>query len=395
MLTCSLPVTAEEIMQKGKTTAAPTATPAASSASSDEIEDHSKSNAQSGTASSNKTNKIGVTKSNILKKQQTATPQPTATPVPPTATPAVKSSGRTVVVVNNHQAQKNAAADQIAELKKTWLSTGQYYYQQLSQEHKKAWEDDIANALRYPNQTAVARDVRHQALSPMIKLDNPRIFWVDWIDSNGRLRYETGNVAHMGALQFPAGETLSSLQEDFLAAIPKAVAEIEKKLPANATKRDIAKAIHDWICINNTYNEKQTSAHKGDSDPVSFDYLAAHSAFSAIIPGDKYEPVCEGYAGAFQLLCEEFGLEAISVYGSTKSIRNHVWNYVKLDDGQWYLVDVDADDLASSYHHNAFLLNNKKSTEQGYTPNPYLSSGVNPSNGYTEGAAFTMPQLAK
>ena len=55
-----------------------------------------------------------------------------------------------------------------------WLSADQFYYQQLSPEHKAAWENDIANALSYPEQTKAAQDRRHQALACMIKADNPR-----------------------------------------------------------------------------------------------------------------------------------------------------------------------------------------------------------------------------
>lgn len=288
------------------------------------------------------------------------------------------------------------AVSQLDELKAIWLSDNQYYYNQLSAEHKQAFEDCISNTLNYPNQSpAAGSDYRRQALGPMIKKDNPRIFWVDWVDSNGRLRYETGDTAHMGAVQFPEGETLPSLQDKFLSGISTAVTQIKKNLPANASTRDTVKAIHDWLCENSSYNDSQTSSHKKESDPVAFAYLAAHSAYSAIIPSDAYEPVCEGYAGAFQVLCEEFGIEAICVYGNAQGIGNHTWNYVKLDDGQWYLVDVDADDLAASYNHTRFLLNEAQRAQYGYTPDAYLGSGVNPTNGYTEGAAFTFPELAK
>ena len=289
-------------------------------------------------------------------------------------------------------AAPSAALD---DLKAIWLDSTPYYYNQLSEAHKQAYEVCISNVLNFPHQTSANRDYHHQALGSMIMIDNPRIFWVDWIDSNGWLRYNTGDVTHMRAVQFPEGETLATLQTAFLDAIPAAVAQIEKSLPKNASTRDTVKAIHDWLCKNNSYNAKQTSSHKKESDPVAFAYLAAHAAFSAIIPGDAYKPVCEGYAGAFQILCEEFGIEAICVPGYAKNIGNHTWNYVKLDDGQWYLVDVDADDLAASYVHTYFLLTESQRAQYGYDPAPYLNSGVNPSNGYTEGAAFTFPELAK
>lgn len=309
--------------------------------------------------------------------------------------PALQRSGSKAITAAA-TAQPAAASTDSEQLKAQWLSENRYYYNQLSEKHQQAFETVLWNALHYPIQNpSRQKSAYHQALGPMIKLDNPRIFWVDWVDTNGRLRYDTGSVAHYDAMQLPEGETLASLQQTFLDAIPKAVAQIEKTLPNNASDRDIVKAIHDWLCINNSYNSQQTSSNKKANDPLIFAYQAAHSAYSAMIPDDEYQPVCEGYAGAFQILCEEFGIEAICVSGITGNNVRHGWNQVKLDDGKWYLVDVDADDLASSYNHQRFLLNAKESAEHGYTPDPYVGSGINPNNGYTEGAAFTVPDLAK
>lgn len=280
----------------------------------------------------------------------------------------------------------------------SWLSSDQYYYNQLSPEHKAAWAMDIVNAMNYPNQTAaVQQDRRYQALASMIKTDNPRIFWIDWIDSYARLRYETGSTATYAGLQLPAGSTIETLQQTFLAAIPAAVAGVQAKLPQNASTYDKAKAIHDWLCENNSYNYDQTSSHKKESDPVAFAYLAAHSAYSAMIPGDAYEPVCEGYASAFKVLCEEFGVTCLCVNGRTNFASTHMWNYVCLDDGSWYLVDVTSDDVEKSgidYYHSYFMIGSAESAKQAYTPNEYMNSGINPSNNYTEGAAFTVPTLA-
>ena len=75
-----------------------------------------------------------------------------------------------------------------------------------------------------------------------------------------------------------------------------------------------------------------------------------------------------------------------------------MWNYVQLEDGKWYLVDVTSDDVDKSgtdYVHQLFLVTQSKANQYGYSPMEYLFSGVNPSNGYSEGAAFTFPELAK
>ena len=273
-----------------------------------------------------------------------------------------------------------------------WLSPYQYYYQQLSAAHKTAWEHDIANALAYPNQANAAADVRHQALASMIKHDNPRLFWIDWIDTASLLRYETGSVVHHKGLTFPAGQTLADYQQLFDQGVDAAVKAISATLSKNADAKAKVKAIYKWLCDNNTYNENQTSQYKKNCDPVSFAYLAAHSAYSAIIPGDLFEPVCEGYAGAFKVLCDEMDIPCICVSGSVSGATGHMWNYVQLGK-TWHLVDVTTGDI---YSMDAFCIMTASNVKkQKYTPNPYLTSGCTPENGYTEGAAFTFPELSK
>lgn len=276
--------------------------------------------------------------------------------------------------------------------KEDWLSPDQYYWKQLSAEHRAAWENDIANVLSYPNQTKMTKDRRQQALAPMIKADNPRIFWIDWIDSNARLRFDTGSTAHYEGVQMPGGKTLANYQAFFAFGVKAAAEEISRGLPKNADAKTIVKAVYKWLCDNNEYNNFQTNKYKKEHDPVSFAFLAAHSAYSAIIKGDEYLPVCEGYAGAFKVLCDELGVPCICVSGSMKSVPNHMWNYVQMENGKWYLVDVTYGD---AYSAEVFcLMGAGKAANYEYTPNPYMGSGVNPSNGYTEGAAFTVPELA-
>ena len=274
-----------------------------------------------------------------------------------------------------------------------WLSPDQYYYQQLSEEHKAAWENDINNVLAYPDQVIMEKNRRHQALARMIMADNPRIFWIDWIDSNAMLRFDTGSEPHYGAVQLPEGTVLTDFQNAFTAGVDSAVAEIAAGLSGDADMQTKVRAIYAWLCENNDYNDAQTSKHKKESDPVAFAYLAAHSAYSGIIKEDEYMPVCEGYACAFKVLCDEFGIPCLCVSGSMTSVSAHMWNYVQLENGQWYQVDVTTGDV---YQTDLFcLMNASGAAKYEYLPNPYMGSGINPDNGYTEGAAFTVPQLAQ
>lgn len=287
----------------------------------------------------------------------------------------------------------------LEEKKAIWLNPNPYYYPQLSDAHKAAWEKNIENALNYPDQVKASnQDRRYQALASMIKLDNPRIFWIDWIDSNARLRFETGSTATYAAMEIPGGKTLAQMQETFLAAIEEAKQEITKNIGGKTSTRDKAKSIHDWICRNNRYNYDQMSSRKKEHDPVSFAYQAAHSAYSAIVKDDEYFPTCDGYATAFKILCDEFDVPCICVAGSASFASTHLWNYVQLEDGKWYLVDTTSDDVdkaGTDYVHQLFLVKQNKANEYQFTPKEYLFSGVNPANGYSEGAAFTFPELVK
>ena len=49
--------------------------------------------------------------------------------------------------------------------------------------------------------------------------------------------------------------------------------------------------------------------------------------------------VCEGYAESFKLLCDRFGIPCVHVSGN-----GHAWNYMQMDNGKWYGVDVTWDD---------------------------------------------------
>lgn len=69
------------------------------------------------------------------------------------------------------------------------------------------------------------------------------------------------------------------------------------------------------------------------------DNSLAHLAYSALITGDEYQPVCEGYAKAMKIIADLMGIPCVLV-----TSRQHMWNCVKMDDGEWYLMDLTWDD---------------------------------------------------
>jgi hypothetical protein len=99
------------------------------------------------------------------------------------------------------------------------------------------------------------------------------------------------------------------------------------------TRYEQIKSIHDYIC-NFTYYD--------------LDSKLRGSALGALVtPG----VVCEGYAKAFKLICDRVDIPCVVIYGneSEEEEAAHMWNYVQMEDGNWYGIDVTWDDLDGEY----------------------------------------------
>ena len=98
------------------------------------------------------------------------------------------------------------------------------------------------------------------------------------------------------------------------------------------TRYQKIKSIHDTICSQVSYDTTFTN-------PI------AHEPVSVCI--SPYKPVCEGYAEAFKLICDRELIPCITVIGNASG-EAHKWNYVKMDDGKWYGMDVTWDDQTNT-----------------------------------------------
>ena len=138
-----------------------------------------------------------------------------------------------------------------------------------------------------------------------------------------------------------SGEVDTDKIQAFNNGVDTAFNQIKSKLPSGASDYDKVKAIHDYLCTRLVYANTQR----------------AHTAEGAFYDDNK--AVCEGYAEAFQILAERFGLTSVMVSGdainSSGSPEGHKWNMVKMEDGKWYLVDVTWDDQTSGIHYTYML----------------------------------------
>lgn len=106
------------------------------------------------------------------------------------------------------------------------------------------------------------------------------------------------------------------------------------------------KSIHDSLCDIITYPENQGTNSSPNYGPM------AHHPTGALIYGSS---VCEGYAEAFKLICDREGIPCITVMGYGNG-GGHKWNYVKMDDGLWYMLDATWDDQETYTYYNYYLI---------------------------------------
>ncbi len=117
----------------------------------------------------------------------------------------------------------------------------------------------------------------------------------------------------------------------------------EERVVQNFIKKNIKADMNDFekeMAVARYIQKKckyDYATYRGDAKKNKLSYCS----YNVLING---KAVCQGYAEAFQELCESAGLSTRIVSNS-----NHAWNLVKLD-GQWYHVDITWADDDSKGH---------------------------------------------
>ena len=174
--------------------------------------------------------------------------------------------------------------------------------------------------------------------------DHPEVFWL----SGRTMLYTSGNTAYFPLLvkggNFDIRDTSTYANVDAIkAAITERDNAINKimsgEYPANGTDAEKVAYFDKWLTANNEYNTDLSNASQ-----------TTHECISALKGGiGASGPVCEGYARALKVLCDKAGIGCVLVDGQAKSSTSnsaeaHMWNYVQLDDDNWYAVDTTWND---------------------------------------------------
>ncbi len=187
-----------------------------------------------------------------------------------------------------------------------------------------------------------AIDYAVQAAYDAFKYDYPEVFWMAAPSYKSDIDYQMVNGSYIGYVtmfHLIPEETYEDASEEIAAfdsAVDSAVSQLEA-LSSGMTMREKVKLIHDTVCKSAVYP---------DPDSNGIDIQAYSYSPSGIFLKDGYV-VCEGYAKALKILCNKLGIECVLIVGlpiTSLDGKGHMWNYVKMDNGNWYLVDATWDD---------------------------------------------------
>ena len=235
-----------------------------------------------------------------------------------------------------------------------------------------------------------------QAASDAFSYDYPQAFWLRGSNYGYRVscvRDGSSSTGYRGTFKNftfkPANREISenahTRMGDFMDGVQSAVAELNEQTVGMDMEQKI-KRIHDYICQRVTYRNDNT--------------LWVHSAASLFLDADPAF-VCEGYAKSMKIFCYYMGINCACVSGTARGTSSgtpgaHMWNYVQMDDGNWYLVDATWDDVGTPPSSRYLLVGRS-------TKGQYITIGeerveytsFSTTSAETVGPVFILPVLAE
>ena len=228
------------------------------------------------------------------------------------------------------------------------------------QKEDGTWSNNLAKNEEYQRLT---RAVVQQAYDAFI-YDYPEAFWlgscsytVSYQPSSNAYKNGEPVVCYLRSIKVKPNERYAGAGDPaeiaaFQQAVEQTAAEIKEMFSDQPDRYEQVLAIHDYLCIHVSYKENSY----------------AHTAAGVFLK--NREVVCEGYAKAFKILCGRFGIPAVLIPGgalkSNGTREGHMWNYVQMEDGFWYMLDTTWDDQKTYISRKYFLSGGE---EKGFTGN--------------------------
>lgn len=230
------------------------------------------------------------------------------------------------------------------------ITTTSYSYDALPTEHTKDLYMKIAEIAQKDKAGSFSVDYEvgnvecFQALVAY-KNDHPEVFW---LEDQYRLIYKD-SVTTIAPQFIYENNDLENAKQKF----NETVESVLSNAPKGASDYELELYFNDYIVKNCSYDHgaaesDQRIANEGNAYGVFVDKKA----------------VCEGYARAFQALCNRAGIECVNVFGEGNGEPHH-WSCVNIE-GEWYHIDVtwnDSDKENSIFDYNYFNVSTDKIKE--------------------------------
>jgi len=120
-------------------------------------------------------------------------------------------------------------------------------------------------------------------------------------------------------------KNFSDYTNEHIFNLNKKIEEVKNKIMNNIESLGLQhnytklKYIHDYLVTSNVYILDENRRH-------------IRNIYGALV---EEVCVCEGYAEAFQYLAQHYNIHCIIARSA-----DHEWNFVKMEDNKWYVVDV-------------------------------------------------------
>ena len=230
----------------------------------------------------------------------------------------------------------------------------QHYVVERKSNEERFYIDAAAMGVEQPGFLGIGATMKH--VSDAFLMDYPEIVWATYQTFD--VKYDENHEIESVSPRFDEWWAKYSDAETIFRGIDEAEAAI-REARTSESRYDTVKAIHDYLCRTVDYDTK--TYHNGNFDDIVDEAFTCTPAFGG---GSRpYKLVCEGYAKAFKVLCNR--LDVPCIY-SGDEVLDHAFNYVLMDDGLWYGVDVTWDDIENGNPvYTYFLFGKNTSAIQG------------------------------
>lgn len=212
-----------------------------------------------------------------------------------------------------------------------------YFYSKLDNESQVIYQRILKEWLEF-NKTitfnGINRSVNFKEIFSCLKDDNPELFYINF-NSVSVSRSIARTIISVD-FYYEKNE-IEQRKENIVKTI--------ERLKSNISKSDDReKSIHDFLALNVKYSDDLYVRN-------------AHNICGPLIDGVA---VCEGFAYAFKLLCDEMCIPCIVIHGtahnSNGTTENHSWNIVHHNNNNFH-VDVTWDNKSMKYNGTSLYYN--------------------------------------